>query len=338
MTLLLVIPELDQLIVDLDPAQGASLPQLPGLSALLRWGRRNVAQDWRASTLEFAGCAANLMAAPSAVAGWALPSAVAGTPVCMVTPLHVVVGMTRMHLAPDGILELSSEEVASLSSDFTREFQAPDLQLQWIGSEAVLQAPFAAAAQEADPVTLRGKSLRRDPAGDDHTRQLRRFGAEMEMWLAGLALNRRREQRGLVAVNSLWMWGGGLATAPVAGSALAALCSTDPKDAWLQGLARVTNSPVCAAKSWQPTRQAEPRVVVLQASRTGTLPLLEWERDWFAPVAEAVRNKQLAALQLCTGQMTSQILRAVRVWPWQKPTPWWQQLTHSLHGVLASAQ
>jgi hypothetical protein len=338
MTLLLVIPELDQLIADLDPTQGASLPQLPGLSALLRWGRSNVAQDWRASTLRFAGRAAHPTPAPSAVASWALPNVVTGASICMVTPLHVVAGMSRVHLAPDGILELESEEMASLSSAFAREFQAPDVQLQWVGSEAVLQAPFAAAAQEPDPLTLRGKSLQRDPALDANTRQLRRFGAEMEMWLAGLALNRQREQRGKGAVNCLWMWGGGLATAAIAGAAQTALCSTEPQDAWLQGLARVTDGLVGNAKSWQTSADASPRVVLLQASRTGTLPLLDWERDWFAPVAEAVRNQQLAALQLCTGQMTSQIPRAVRLWPWQRPLPWWQQLAHSLRGALASTQ
>lgn len=322
---------------------GDGLPQLPALSALLRRARRAGSfTDWRQGVQMSLGAGAGV--APVQLAAQALPAA-ARAGLCFAAPVHVVAGISRVHLPPGGRLQLQVTEEQAWCAAFNQEFGSASLRLHCAaaGGHWLLEAPFADAARDPAPEQLVGEALQRQPAAEPAARSLRRLGAEVEMWLAAHALNREREARREPVVNALWFWGGARALPPPRLRQPRAILTHAETDAWLAGLAGHCAVPVMAARNWQvalgslaagpPTGPAadpssQPLLIVLapDAYGTGRAYWRMLEENWFAPAWQALRTGEIAGLRLQIGRTAWQVPRRSPLqWlAWRRPS-WWQR-------------
>ncbi len=130
--------------------------------------------------------------------------------VCVATPLHLVAGMKDVMLPEDGVLVLPSSEAAALASDFTHVFGDGGTRLV-TGRDGVLLCVFERPleVETRDPDDMLGSDVFGFQAGGADAPRLRGLMSEVEMWLFDHAVNRARAARGMAAVSSLWLWGGG---------------------------------------------------------------------------------------------------------------------------------
>ncbi|HTQ35983.1 MAG TPA: hypothetical protein VMH77_03010 [Steroidobacteraceae bacterium] len=297
-----------------DLAGPVGLPVLPALAGLLDRARRlPPAADWRSGVLAaLCGVAggSQLPAAAVAARAVALPC---GAGLCFAAPLHVIAGISRVHLPPGGWLRLAAEEEDRWVEAFNQEFGGPGLWLHSVGGGWLLAAPFAAAARDAAPETLIGDPLTRLAARDEAERALRRLGAEVELWLAGHPLNRAREARGQPPLNCLWFWGGAPAVQlPHCARAPRALLVAGEPDPWLAGLAAHCAVPLVHATDWQSLTACADALLVLAPPPEGA-GAAHWqmlEEQWFAPAARSLRAGEIGALRLQIGASA-----------WQLPDP-----------------
>jgi hypothetical protein len=231
------------------------------------------------------------------IAALTMPALRPGAGVCLATPVHAVVGISRVYLHAAGVLRLDPEQSALFRAAFAQEFGSDNLRLHALRDGWLLEAPCAMVADADDPANLLGAPLERAVATTAEQRALRLLGAEIEMWLAGMALNRERERRGEPVINQLWFWGGGVVTLP-------------------------------SAQRWGELQGGEKMLALISAVApdTGALQLEQLEADWFAPALRDLQSRRITALQLRFGGDAWQVRR--RPWSglWRRARPWWQVL------------
>jgi hypothetical protein len=320
-------------------AAAMRLPDLPELSRMLREGRPGpAATDWRAGVLShLTGGSGSI--APVALAARAVPVLAEGTPLCMAAPLHVVAGISRVHLPPGGRLRLDAVEEQAWCAAFNQEFGAHGVQLHIAapGGGWLLQAAFAGGARDEAPDALAGEVLARQPARDGNERLLRRLSAEVEMWLAAHELNREREARRLPVLNAIWFWDGGAAQAvpPLQGAGRVA--TNVAGDAWLAGVARHAGAPApLVAARWNDIAAvwrggagaAAGHGLIVLVPESGIADGEFWrmvEQEWLAPVAGEIRRMAGAKVLLQVGPRAwSFPHRSLLRWIWPRRRAWWQ--------------
>lgn len=317
-------------------AAGAQYPALPALSQLLGKGRSLPgAPDWRAGVLAHLAGAPGI--APVAVAARAFDDMPAGTPLCLAAPVHMLAGISRVHLPPGGRLVLDTLEERAWCAAFNQEFGSESVKLH-VGAPGggwLLQAPFAPGARDAGPDVLAGEALMRQPATDENERLLRRLGTEVEMWLAAHELNREREARRVPVLNAIWFWDGGWAGSVPPVQGVAHVFGSLPGDAWLAGLARHAGTQVVPAAGWHdiaPLLAADAGVVptslIVLSPAQGVADGDFWqmaEAQWFAPIADAAARDARLQCRLQIGPRAWQIPdRSLLRWFRPRHRSWWQ--------------
>jgi hypothetical protein len=335
MTPLIAIPEMPQGFVESHRAH-TELPELPGLTQLLRRATALPrSSGWRAGALAALGAGSNTAAC--AVAARAVPAIAPGTQACFATPLHVLAGISRVHLPPGGLLELEPAEAKAWQAAFNAEF-GPQAQLHAAapGGAWILVAPFAQAAQDAAPESLMGEALERAPAADEAQRALRLLGAEVEMWLAAHALNREREARHEPVLNVIWFSDGARVTPVMPVASLRGIVSGGRPDAWLAGLSAHAKVPVTIASGWDAALRiladhgsAHTDLLVVPAPDTAGSAshyVQGLEDHWFAPVAKALEAGEMDGVRLQIGVRAWRVRRrpAIRWLRWRRS--WWQMI------------
>jgi hypothetical protein len=331
MTLLIALPE-PRLSADAQAGADAARPELPSLTQLLRRARRLAdAPHWRAGV--FAALGGDIRIEPVSVAAAASPAIAAGAALCFAAPLHVVAGISRVHLPPGGRPSFAPAEEQALLATFNAEFGGPDLAMHAVapGGGWLLVAPFAAAARDLPPEELAGDALAREPATDAVQRALRKFGAEVEMWLAAHALNRARERRGEPPLNTLWLWGGARVEAPGRLQDTSVIATTGPVEAWLSGLAGLAGTRPLQLDDWQQFTQrvratpgaAGSHALVVLATDAVAGDWQSLEQRWFAPALRDITDGTAADVRLQFGRSSWQ-LRAARWLRWPTRRNWWQ--------------
>lgn len=338
MTTLIALPRLP----DVQEEEGAhtELPPLPALTRLLHQARRLPdSRDWQSGVMRALG----MDGVPAvAAAAAALPGLPRGSGICFAAPVHAIAGISRVHLPPGGRLLPDAAEEAAWRAAFNSEFGPGGAVLHAASGAGtwLLVAPFAAGARDAAPDLLVGATLERAPAADDAQRALRRLGAEVEMWLASHALNRRREQRGEPVLNAIWFWGGAQSIALPQPASLRGIVTAGSGDAWLAGLAAWAGTSLHHAGDWSavlqsgilraraPAGAADGHVLVVP-SAPGAVPIaIGWQRleeQWFAPAAEALASGEAGSLHLQLGGSAWQVSRgSLRHWLRWPRRHWWQ--------------
>ena len=153
--------------------------------------------------------------APTSTASAARPPA--NTPLSpsatawLATPVHLIAGLTSLHLDRRSLLTLPLEDLQALAQDFNHTFGTDsELHLKAIGSgQLLMYGPGTLAATTTEPARALVNDLEASLPHGSGASSLKRLGAELEMWLHAHPLNEARSRRGELPISTLWLWGGG---------------------------------------------------------------------------------------------------------------------------------
>lgn len=333
---------LELLIPDLiapgpDAAHGLALPALERLlgRAIKTVGAPTALDDW---LTEAAGLRA-------ATAGDAPPSAAlsllgdGGTPGTSgwlrADPVHLRVDRDQLLLDPLPAATLCIEDarelVATLNAHFAADalkFSAPSARNWYVETAAPPAASFTslreAAGNNADLLRPRGADAI----------AWQRIANELQMLLHEHPVNQAREARGELPVNSVWFWGAGALPQPVP-PRFRQVWSDDPvaRGVAIFGGARAARAPRSAAQ-WleHETGSDDGRYLVVldgasravreQGLEAWRAALRDYERDWFAPLLQALTRERIGMLTVhalaphCT--LSAEIIRGDLVKFWRR--------------------
>ena len=336
MQLELVVGDFHLDAAELGPGQAtASLPRLPGFEAALQWGHQTRrGADWRAYLAQRAGRPELAALPPAQVAAAALDLPGEANP-WFARPVHLAAGMDHLRLHRHGLLWLSPEELDALVSGFAAAFQGSGLALRPLFGGLLLTGLAARDVVTRDPAVFLGADVGSAPASGPQSAELRRVGAEIEMWLHGQALNSAREKRGQLSVNALWLWGGGPASMPAGGlrQPLASLPRVYADDAYVAGLWHASGGETQTVPAdlmallgdaeWRDSQA--PALVVLSAAARSLrdAPLPRLDGSWLAPAMQALRSGQLSRLTVFCGGLQVSVTGLSRWRVWRRARPWW---------------
>jgi hypothetical protein len=319
-------------------AEAASIRgiELPGLARIARYGSGQLLeQGWRPWLASWSGQSELTQTPPATVAAAASRATAAdinGRMVWLATPVHLVAGLSSVHLDTRGLLQVELDTRRELADDFNSVFSDSPFRLEALPSSALLMSgPQVDEMNAADPARLLGVSINDELPHASSAPTLRRLVAEMEMWLHGHRVNTERAKQGRLPITALWLWGGGAAregidlgvdqelfssdltdTVPasvVRGAALAATAtpvvgSAFGADPYLHGLWRSSGSNVRAtpADFYEGLSLASRRAVFvlelsqsLEANRQWTMrdALADLDKRWIVSALDALRRREV---------------------------------------------
>jgi len=197
-------------------AEAASIRgvELPGLARIARYGTgQPLATGWRPWLATWSGQALLAPEPPATVAAAASQAKaheINGKMVWLATPVHLVAGLSSVHLDPRGLLQVESQVRRELADDFNTVFGASGLHLEALPSSGFLMlTPQLGDATTVDPARVLGGSISEALPTASSAPTLRRLSAEIEMWLHDHRVNAERAKQGRLPISALWLWGGG---------------------------------------------------------------------------------------------------------------------------------
>lgn len=198
-------------------------------------------------------------------------------------PVHMRVMRDRVVMAPAGAFSVSREDADALCQALNRHF-AGAIELRVLDGTrwcARLEREIEVADESA--LAMAG----REPAKHEGDALL----TEMQMLLHAHPVNEAREARGEPAVNSVWLWGAGRLPSRTR-TQWQSVTSGDPL---ALGFARNSGATARAlpgrAAQWLAPNEGR-HLVILDAANEAL------ERDWFVPLAAALRAGQIGMLSL----------------------------------------
>jgi hypothetical protein len=208
-------------------------------------------------------------------------------------PVHLSVG--RDSLAFDGTaLDVSRSEAETLVAALNRHFGEALAFDALRPGRWYVKFPGAPELATTPPSTARGTTIGdKLPSGADAMR-FRALMNEVQMVLHEHPVNTEREARGVLAVNSVWFWGGGT----LAGTAARPFSIVLADDPLARGLALAAGIP-----ERQLSGSAEAMLSALPAEGTALIVLdpprsAALERDWFGPLLEALEGGRIGMLSI----------------------------------------
>jgi hypothetical protein len=249
------------------------------------------------------------------------------------TPVHLIAGLTNLHLDRRGLLRLPPEDLASIAQDFNRIFGEAELHLQPLANgEFLLRAPAAWNAITTEPARALVIDLESAlPKGNTAT-ALKRLGAELEMWLHSHPVNDARLRRGEPPVSTLWLWGGGAleslksASAPVTDVA----CGVDP---YLAGLWDLQGAPTRALPDRFGDLLSDPKperatlvleiTPLLHTNPNWTVfeALVDLDRLYLSPALAALRARAVESVVLVANDMEVRLRSGDQMKFWRRSRP-----------------
>ena len=126
-------------------------------------------------------------------------------------PLHLETRLRHLVLRPFHPGEVTAEEMDAILASIRSAFPDDELEFEQVAGRGYLRTdrPLATAACSAE---CRGGRLPDEymPAGREAA-SFHRLQSEIQMLLHEHPVNEARRQRGQLAINTLWLWGGGTA-------------------------------------------------------------------------------------------------------------------------------
>jgi hypothetical protein len=197
-------------------AEAASIRgvDLPGLARVARFGNgQPLEHGWRPWLATWSGQKELARAAPATVAAAASRASAAdatGRMVWLATPVHLVAGLSSVHLDPRGLLQVELDVRRELAAEFNKVFAESGFQLEALASAGfLLTGPRIEESDTVEPARVLGASITEVLPETSSAPTLRRLVAEMEMWLHDHPVNARRARQGRLPISALWLWGGG---------------------------------------------------------------------------------------------------------------------------------
>jgi hypothetical protein len=300
-------------IADLVPPPSGErdgLPRLPVLERLLATADRAAAEgDWRRWALQRLGCA--LPAGRPALARRLAEQhggAVEGVTWFVLTPLHLVAGLTTVHHHAAGPGAWTSSVAERLVGDLARDFADADLCFRQVGDQVLLGISGLGEVQTQDPALLAGRELSSGVAQGADARRLARLCSEFELWLHGRGICARDGR----LVHALHPWGEG--EVPIRPARRSPRLLTD--DPFLQSARGDETDAEAALGVWS--------VAELLGQGRG---FADADALWAQPLGARLRDGEIAEAHLYAAGSVWR-LRAAQRWRFWRPIkPWWEQLT-----------
>ena len=223
-------------------AEGGIASSAPGLEHLARFGEKtSLTEGWRAWTAHWLGLPQYAREPPAGVAAAALAAAPLDRAVWLATPLHLVAGLTSLHVDRRSALRLPGAELVHLAASFRETFHGSGFDLHPLADGGLL---LSGPAQLAGATTTEPARMLLTPVAEAlpagvGAALLRRLSAEIEMWLHDHPLNDERARRGEPPVATLWLWGGGVPAAPRSAALREIDAAAFGSDAYVRGLWRL---------------------------------------------------------------------------------------------------
>ena len=224
-------------------------------------------------------------------------------------PVHLKLEGNRLMLADSSMFSLSQQEAESLAGSINAHFSGDGLILYPLRPERwYLRMAQPPALETTALARASGRSI--DgllPRGADAAVWRARLN-DVQMLLHAHAVNERRESRGELAVNSLWLWGGGSMPDAAAAPFNTVWCK-NPFATGLAQAARIAARPLpeSAAELLRAGADAGVNLILLEElcspaqygdTHAWREALQRLERDWFAPLLEALREERIGMLSL----------------------------------------
>jgi hypothetical protein len=225
-------------------------------------------------------------------------------------PVHLM--PVRDHLRLFGVDALTMDESRALAATCDALLEQHGLALEVPTAERwYLRAPRPLDFSASEPATLTGRDVFPFlPDGPDGA-FVRRLLTELQMSLHEHPVNRTRERAGRLAVNSLWLWGGGrlddAASARLRSSG-GRLPPLRTDDTVLRGLWRLAGADAdtlpgtdeAIAPGVVATRTFEEAAGVADATRCAEL-LRRADAEWFQPALAALKSNAIECVRLAPG-------------------------------------
>lgn len=292
---------------DADPPRvGVTAGMLPGIEYAGRFGERTaLTHGWRAWLAHRIGRGELAGVAPARIAASCVaePGGVGATDATawIATPVQLVADLTRVQLPAHGILRLQPAELAALAASFRSAFDGSGLALHPLPcGELLLFTAGMPPLATLEPARAAGGDLALALPQGPQAAQLRRLGAEIEMWLHTESVNSARARRGAAPVTSLWLWGSeGVpgATPPLADGVVATAVRAPRafgSDAWLDGLWWIQGSACEGLPPRLPVEAGERDltvwVVELRHEASLAQALTQLDAHFISPALEALRR------------------------------------------------
>jgi hypothetical protein len=223
-------------------------------------------------------------------------------------PVHLRLHGEVLTLVPSAAFGIVGEEAGALCETLGKHF-AEAFTLYPLRPErwcARLESDLSVASES--PLAVAGSELDAHLGAGPDTRRWHALLNEIQMALHDHPVNRAREERGLPAVNSVWLWGAGRLPASASGS-WRSVAADEPIALGLAQLARTRYGPrPASAEEWLARAPEDGRHLFVldglraasalgdaQAYREGLLVL---ETRWFAPLLAALRAGRIGMLTL----------------------------------------
>ena len=224
-------------------------------------------------------------------------------------PVHLRLEGGRLVLADSSLFSVSQEEAESLADSLNAHFSGDGMVFYPLRPDRWYLRLERAPALETTPLAqAAGRSIDALlPRGADASTWRARLN-DVQMLLHNHAVNEQRESAGALPINSVWLWGGGnLASAVTA--PFNSVWSGDPFAAGLAQAARIAARPLPedAAALLRAGASAGVNLLLLDRLRAAAQygdahawreGLAQLERDWFAPLLEALRQERVGMLSL----------------------------------------
>ena len=304
---------------------GTAAPALRELQWLASRARRTVAlpADWRAWLMSRFGPGAGLLQgcpAGPAVQALATGGREDGCWACA-QPVHLITGLDHLRLAPLPVPPLSTAEARAIAGTMNAALEDAGYSLRPSDAEPwTLACPADIECETIEPAQAEGRDVRDClPAGRDGA-QVRRLMNELQMLLHEHPVNTTRIARGLLPVNSFWLWGFGRADA-LDRTPLPALCTDD---AWLRGLWRLHGGEARPLSAMEHTLETEPSLLVAAADAVADprAELERWEVMLAAPLAAALRRGAIGSASIRLGDASYVLSHAARLAAWRRRRAW----------------
>lgn len=250
-------------------------------------------------------------------------------------PVQLQLQRNRMVLANSGNLAISIEEAASFMAALNDHFADDGLTFLSVRPDRwYLRLAHPARLETYPPDAAIGRDVRRFLPGGADGKYWQGILNEIQMLLHDHPVNVKREQRGVLPVNSIWPWGAG----SLPQNMNSPYTQVWSGDALTRGLAiaagtAVSHSPTAAAE-W--LHQAAPGNHLIElgklrsAALYGDFPrwcesLMLLEKDWISPLLQALARGNITGLTLPVfgvGQANIFSIRRTDLWKiWRRGKP-----------------
>lgn len=337
--------ELVVIVTDLYLASGEDAADARAAGAVLEPGAArfgpvaSVPDGWRRWLAAWLGRADLALASPAAVASAGESASALGTAraasVWFADPVHLLAGLTSVHLAPQGLLALDPAGQAELCGSFDETFADAGYRLTPTRAGRFLLHGRASSGevQTSEPARVLGSSVADLLPKGTGAAALLALGAEIEMWLHEHPLNARRARERLPPISTLWLWGGG---APLDAAVGAPRCARAPHaaaaifsdDEYVRGLSHLCGVRAAPAPSGidSVASDAAPRLVValeLFCAGAGLHSahdrLAAFEREWVLPALGLLRRGELSRLTIIANDRRVSTIARDRLKIWRRP-------------------